>query len=60
MWLMESNRPKHLIGGFLAALVGTLLFSTGLAIGMELKDKWYGNQFDWLDLLATEIGGVLG
>lgn len=60
MWIEESNRPKHLVGGFLTALVGTILFTTGLAVGMEYKDKLYGNKFDWLDLLATEIGGLLG
>lgn len=60
MWMFESNRPKHFIGGFISALIGTILFTTGLAIGMEFKDKMYGNKFDWLDLLATEIGGLIG
>jgi hypothetical protein len=39
MWLKESNRPKHLLYAIPAAFVGTILFSTGLAFGMEFKDK---------------------
>lgn len=27
---------------------------------MEFKDKQYGDKFDWLDIAATEIGGVIG
>ena len=60
MWLKESNRPDHIKYGLLSALVGTLIFTTGLAIGMEFKDKQYGNKFDWLDVAATEIGGLIG
>ena len=32
----------------------------GLACGMEFKDRAYGGKWDWLDLLATILGGVLG
>lgn len=32
----------------------------GLACGMEFKDRAYGGKCDWLDLLATILGGVLG
>ena len=60
MWLKESNRPKHLLYAIPAAFVGTILFSTGLAFGMEFKDKQYGGKFDWLDIAATEIGGLIG
>nr|DAF89674.1 MAG TPA: putative periplasmic lipoprotein [Siphoviridae sp. ctCS019] len=27
---------------------------------MEFKDRAYGGKWDWLDLLATILGGVLG
>ena len=27
---------------------------------MEFKDKQYGSKFDWLDIAATEIGGLIG
>ena len=43
-----------------AAFIGTILYSTGLAFGMEFKDKQYGDKFDWLDIAATEIGGLIG
>ena len=59
-WLKESNRPKHLILGIPSALIGTILFTLGLALGMEFKDKEYGNEFDWLDVAATLIGGAIG
>ena len=60
MWLKESNRPKHLLYAIPAAFIGTILFSTGLAFGMEFKDKQYGGKFDWLDIAATMIGGIIG
>ena len=60
MWLFESNRLKHLKYGIYSSFAGTILFTTGLAIGMEFKDKQYGGKFDWLDIAATEIGGLIG
>ena len=60
MWLFESNRLKHLKYGIYSSFAGTILFTTGLAIGMEFKDKQYGDKFDWLDIAATEIGGLIG
>lgn len=38
----------------------TELFVLGLAVGMEFKDKMYGGQFDWLDIAATLLGGIVG
>ena len=55
-----DNRPKHLLYAIPSAFIGTILFSTGLAFGMEFKDKQYGDKFDWLDIAATEIGGLIG
>lgn len=60
MWLLENNRPKHLLYAIPSAFIGTILLSTGLAFGMEFKDKQYGGKFDWLDIAATEIGGLIG
>ena len=60
MWLKESNRPKHLLYAIPAAFIGTIFFALGLAFGMEFKDKQYGGKFDWLDIAATTIGGVIG
>lgn len=60
MWLKESNRPEHFVYAIPAAFVGTILFAAGLAVGMEFKDKQYGGDFDWLDIAATIIGGLVG
>lgn len=27
---------------------------------MEFKDKMYGGRFDWLDIAATLLGGIVG
>jgi len=59
-WIKESNRWKHLIGGFILGLTLTVLCALGCAGGMEFKDKQWGGRWDWLDFLATVIGGVLG
>lgn len=55
-----DNRPKHFLYAIPAAFIGTILFSAGLAFGMEFKDKQYGGKFDWLDIAATMIGGLIG
>lgn len=59
-WLLESNRLKHLLFAIPCGLFLTILFVLGLALGMEFKDKQYGNEFDWLDVAATMIGGTIG
>ena len=60
MWILKSNRQKHLLYAIPCAIILTILFVLGLAIGMEFKDKLYGAKWDWLDLLATILGGVVG
>lgn len=60
MWLKESNRPKHLLYAIPSAFIGTILFAAGFAFGMEFKDKQYGGKFDWLDIAAALIGGIIG
>lgn len=40
--------------------MGTFLFALGVAAGMEYKDYAYGNKWDWLDLLASVLGGLVG
>lgn len=59
-WLTKSNRPKHILYGFIGALIGTILFTAGLAIGKEYADKSWDGEFDWLDISATLIGGIAG
>ncbi len=60
MWLKESNRLKHFYYAIPIGLLGTILAVIGCAIGMEFKDHQYGGKFDWLDIAATAIGGVIG
>ena len=51
---------KHLLYAIPAGILLTILFVAGLAAGMEFKDRAYGNNWDWLDIAATLIGGVIG
>lgn len=72
-WLQERDRVIHLLGGFLAAAVCSIGAAVVAGITAEYKDWCYAGQkggvfgifqrntcFDWLDLLATFIGGVFG
>ena len=59
-WLKESNRLEHLRYGYITACFLSVLFATGCAIGMEFKDWQYGGKFDFLDIAATVLGGILG
>ena len=59
-WITESNRWKHLLLAIPIGLVFTILCVLGVASGMEFKDKQHGGKWDWLDWLATMIGGTIG
>ena len=60
MWLNESNRPLHLKYGIPTALFGTIVFTAGVSVGMGFKDWQNRGKFDWLDVAATMIGGLIG
>lgn len=60
MWLKESNRQKHFLYAIPIGFLFTILCVLGVASGLEFKDKQYGNQWDWLDWLATILGGIVG
>ena len=60
MWLQESNRQKHLLYAIPIGLLFTILCVIGVASGMEFKDKQYRGKWDWLDWIATIIGGIVG
>lgn len=59
-WFINSGHYKHfsfcaiiaLICGFCPAMI------TGIAI--EYKDKAWGGQFDWSDVLADTLGSIVG
>lgn len=62
-FLSKSNRYKHLIGGFLvAALAGNswaAIYATLVAAScLELKDRLYGNSWDWVDWACTLAGAI--
>ena len=59
-WLKESNRLEHLRYGYITACFLSVLFTIGCAVGMEFKDWQYGGKFDFLDIAATVLGGILG
>lgn len=59
-WLKESNRQKHLLYAIPIGFIFTILAVLGCAFGMEFKDQQWGGKFDWLDIVATLIGGVIG
>ena len=60
MWLKRSNRNKHFLCAIPIGVILTILCVIGLASGLEFKDKLYGNKWDWLDWLATILGGLIG
>lgn len=51
---------KHFLYAIPCGLLLTILFVLGLASGMEFKFKQWGGKWDWLDLLATVLGGLIG
>ena len=59
-WMCESNRMQHFLYAIPVGAVFTILCVLGLASGMEFKDKAYSNYWDWLDWLATMLGGLIG
>ena len=64
-WLKISNRWKCLIGGicigfgadgnYCAAYAGI-----GVAASLELKDKLWGGEWDWIDFGLTIAGVCVG
>ena len=59
-WFTESNRWKHFVYAIPIGYVFTILCVLGLATGMEFKDKLWGGKYDWIDWLATMLGGLIG
>lgn len=71
-WLLESNRPKHVLVGFLIGITLGISAVFAAAATAEIKDwMWNGKQggtwgwirgngFDWLDFISTMLGGVIG
>lgn len=51
---------KHFCFAIPIGIVFTILCVLGVASGMEFKDKSYGGKWDWLDWIATMLGGIVG
>lgn len=60
MSILDSNRDKHFLYAIPIGLFLSILCVVGVAFALEFKDKCYGNKFDWLDALATILGGIVG
>ena len=61
-FLKTSNHWKHLVGGIAIGAFANSLYCAayagiGVAGALELKDKLYGNKWDWVDFSLT-VGGV--
>lgn len=59
-WFKHSNRWKHLLYGFLVAIIAGFAFTLGCAAGMEFKDRAWGGKWDWIDFGLTIAGGLAG
>lgn len=59
-WFKQSNRWKHLLYGFLVALIAGFAFTCGAAAGMEFKDRAWGGKWDWIDFGLTVAGALVG
>lgn len=61
----ESSHDEHFKYGIYAALVGTILFASGCAFGLEYKEKLFkeindiGDGWDWDDFWWTIAGGMI-
>lgn len=59
-WFKESNRWKHLVGGFVLGLLLTFISPLTAAGCLEFKDVQWGGKWSWIDFLLTCIGGFVG
>jgi len=64
-WFKDSNRYKHFFGGVLIGLGADDVYCAsyagiGVASALELKDKLYGNEWDWIDWGCTVVGVAVG
>lgn len=59
-WWKDSNRWKHLLFAIPLGAVCGAPFTTGVGLGMEVKDHLYGGRADFVDFLLTAVGGAIG
>lgn len=59
-WWKASNRWKHFLFAIPLGAVCGAPFTTGVGLGMEIKDHLYGGKADFVDFLLTAVGGAVG
>lgn len=59
-WWKASNRWKHFLYVIPLGAVCGAPFTTGVGLGMEIKDHLYGGKADFVDFLLTAVGGAIG
>ena len=59
-WWKASNRWKHFLFAIPLGAVCGAPFTTGVGLGMEIKDHLYGNRAGFVDFLLTAVGGAIG
>lgn len=59
-WFKESNRWKHLVGGFVLGLFLTFISPLTAAGCLEFKDVQWGGKWSWIDFTLTCLGGLIG
>lgn len=59
-WWEASNRWKHFLFAIPLGAVCGAPFTTGVGLGMEIKDHLYGGKADFVDFALTAVGGAIG
>lgn len=59
-WWKASNRWKHFLYAIPLGAVCGAHFTTGVGLGMEIKDHLYGGKADFVDFALTAVGGLIG
>ena len=59
-WWKASNRWKHFLFAIPLGAVCGAPFTTGVGLGMEVKDHLYGGKADFVDFALTAVGGFIG
>lgn len=59
-WWKASNRWKHFLFAIPFGAVCGAPFTTGVGLGMEVKDHLYGGKADFVDFALTAVGGAIG
>lgn len=59
-WWKASNRWKHFLFAIPIGAVCGAHFTTGVGLGMEIKDHLYGGKADFVDFALTAVGGFIG